>query len=148
MTFSFPLLTLAVCAAAMVADPAPAASVSLMAGDPASRHVTFTFAEDRAGPEALVIETRRVGNPGAALRIWIDRSPTPLVEVILGPEDCRFDDAGATCRLVLDGRSGTYGRFVAAFRKGVTAHVEVQNAAVMEMRDDISLIGFTAAYGR
>ena len=142
------LLPLALCALVLSPVSAAATPVTLMAGSPEARHVTLAFAADRTGPEALVIGTRRVGNPGAALRIWIDQSPQPLVDVILGDGDCRFDDAGAARRIVIDGRSGTYARFVHAFRKGRAAHVEVRNAAVMEMRDDLSLIGFTAAYGR
>lgn len=130
------------------ASAAAAAPVMLMLGDPAARHVTFTFGPDRAASDALVIETRRVGNPGAALRIWIDNSPVALVDRILTADDCRFDDGGATCRIAVDGSTGAYARFVTAFRRGRTAHVTVQNAGVMEMQDDLSLTGFTAAYGR
>jgi invasion protein IalB len=39
-------------------------------------------------------------------------------------------------------------RFVEAFRLGRTAHVEVRNANLAEMRDDIPLDGFAAAYDR
>lgn len=137
--------TLAVVTA--LATPAMAAPVALMVGEQSARHVTFAFAEDRQGPEALVIETRRVGNPGASLRIWIDRSGAPLFERILTGDDCRFDDAGAVCRLVFTGGTADYNRFVAAFRAGLSVHVEVQNASVMEMQDDLSLRGFTAAFG-
>jgi hypothetical protein len=133
---------------ALPVPAALAAPVALMAGAPDARHVTFTFAADRTGLEALVIETRRVGNPGAALRIWIDRSAAPLFDRVLTAEDCRFDDAGAACRIAVPGGSADYARFVAAFRRGLTAHVEVQNAAVMEMQDDLSLRGFSRAYGR
>ena len=35
-----------------------------------------------------------------------------------------------------------YRRFVVAFKLGKTAHIEVQNAAVMEMSNDVSLVGF------
>jgi hypothetical protein len=145
-------LTLAAAAASLalstVPVPASAAPVTLTLGDPAARHVTFTFAQDRAAADALVIETRRVGNPGAALRIWIDNSPVALVDRVLTAEDCRFDDAGASCRVTVDGTTGAYARFVASFQRGRTAHVTVQNAGVMEMQDDLSLTGFTAAYGR
>ncbi|MFN4159390.1 MAG: hypothetical protein ACK4GO_13415 [Gemmobacter sp.] len=79
-----------------------------MVGPPEGRHVTFSFAEGRSAHDALVIETRRLGNPGAALRIWIDRSKAPLFDRVLGPDDCRFDDAGATCRIVIAGGSGDY----------------------------------------
>lgn len=139
---------LALClVAALTALPGLAAPVELMVGAADDRHVTFTFAEDRSSPEALVIETRRVGNPGAALRVWIDRSPDPLVSMILTQDDCAFDDAGAMCRIAVAGGSDAYARFVTAFKRGLTAHVEVMNANVMEMQDDIPLRGFTAAYG-
>jgi hypothetical protein len=142
-----PILLAATLTLTMPALPATAAPVALTLGDPAARHVTFTFGADRAAPDALVIETRRVGNPGAALRIWIDNSPVALVDRVLTADDCRFDDAGATCRVTVDGTTGSYARFVTSFRRGLTAHVTVQNAGVMEMQDDLSLAGFTAAYG-
>lgn len=131
---------------ACLAAPAQAAMVTLMAGPPDARHVTFAFDPDPGAAEALVIETRQVGNPGAALRIWIDRSPVALFDRILNDEECRFDDAGAFCRIAIPGGGPDYARFVAAFRAGRTLHVEVRNAAVMEMQENLSLKGFSATY--
>ncbi len=133
---------------ACLAAPAQAAPVTLMAGPPDARHVTFAFDPDPGAAEALVIETRQVGNPGASLRIWIDRSPIALFERILTAEDCKFDDDGALCRIVIPGGGSNYAQFVAAFRAGRTLHVEVRNAAVMEMQENLSLKGFSATYDR
>lgn len=127
---------------------AAAAPLTLSHTEPDGRAVMFRFAENRTGPGALVIETRRVGNPGARLSIWIDRNPSRLVARILQPEDCAFDDGGARCVLRIDGGSPAYGRFVQAFKAGRTVHVAVENASLMEMSADLSLIGFTRAYGR
>jgi len=121
--------------------------VTLMVGDPAARHVTFDFSDDRAGAEALTIATHRVGNPDAILTIWVDRSPTPLLKKTLGQDGCGFDDSGASCRLVIAGDTKEYARFVASFKAGRTVHVEVQNASTMEMQEDLTLIGFTKSYG-
>ena len=44
-------------------------------------------------------------------------------------------------------RSPDYRRFVVAFRRGRTAHVEVENAAVMQMSQDLSLAGFARKLG-
>ncbi len=119
-----------------------------MVGAPDAQHVTFAFSDTRSGPDALVIQTRRLGNPGAALRVWIDRSQQPLFDRVLGADDCRFDDSGATCTIPVAGDSAAYARFVTAFRLGRTAHVEVMNANVMEMRQDLSLDGFSRGYGQ
>lgn len=134
--------------ASVLAAPAFSAPVSLMVGEPEARNVTFDFAEDRTGPEALVIATRRVGNPGAILTIWIDRSGAPLLKKTLTDEDCGFDDAGAMCRLVVAGDSKDYALFVQSFKAGKSVHVEVMNANVMEMQEDLSLIGFTKSYNK
>lgn len=133
-------------AAALAASGARAGPVTLTFAAEGARSASFAFGPDRTAPDALVIETRRVGNPGARLRIWIDRSPVDLVETILSGEDCRFDDGGALCRIEIAGGSRDYARFVTAFKQGLSAHIEVLNASVMEMRDDVSLRGFTAAY--
>jgi hypothetical protein len=133
-------------AATLAASGATAGPVSLMFRAEGERQASLIFGEDRAAPDALVIETHRVGNPGARLRIWIDSSPTALVEMILGPEQCSFGDDGASCRIEIAGGSTSYNRFVDSFKRGLEVHVEIRNANVMEMTDDISLVGFTAAY--
>jgi hypothetical protein len=137
----------ALSAAALSATAALADPVVLMVGPADGRHATFTFAEDRTAPDALVIETRRAGNPGAEIRIWIDKSASPLLARVLTAEDCTFDDAGAACRIEIAGDTPAYNAFVFGFQRGLTAHLEVRNASVMEMQDDVSLAGFTAAYG-
>ena len=136
-------LAVASTASGVCADP-----VTLAFGGEGIRRASIVFGDDRAAPDALVIETQRAGNPGAQLRIWIDKSSTPLVDKILTSVECSFGDAGATCRLEIDGGSDEYARFVTSFTHGLVARIEVQNAGVMEMTDDISLIGFAAAYGR
>jgi hypothetical protein len=114
----------------------------LMAGDPSGANVAFIFGAKGEG-EGLRIETHQVGNPGAKLSIWIDGSRERLFSRILTTEDCKFGDDGARCRLVFPRSSPDYRHFVFAFRRGRTAHVEVENAAVMQMSKDISLTGFT-----
>ena len=127
-----------VSAAALALSLAQAsASAQLMAGDPSGAHVAFSFSA-----KDLRVETHRVGNPGAKLSIWIDHSRQRLFSRILTTDDCKFGDDGARCRLVFPRTSSDYSRFVAAFRRGRTAHVEVENAAVMQMSKDISLTGF------
>jgi hypothetical protein len=142
------LAALAMSALVLSALPLAAAPVELAFEDADGRQVMFTFAEDRTAADALVIETRRFGNPDAAIMIWIDDSTDPLTTMILDAADCGFDDEGATCRLAVAGDSADYARFVEAFRLGRTAHIEVRNANLAEMQDDISLDGFATAYDR
>jgi hypothetical protein len=120
-------------------------SAQLMAGDPSGPNVAFSFGGK--GIEGLRIITHQVGNPGAKLSIWIDRGRERLFSRILTTEDCNYGDAGARCQLIFPRASPEYWRFVTAFRRGRTAHVEVQNAAVMQMSKDISLAGFTRKLG-
>ena len=93
--------------------------------------------------KGLRIQTHQVGNPGAKLSIWIDGSRERLFSRILTTDDCKFGGDGAQCRLIFPRSGPDYRRFVFAFRRGRTAHVEVQNAAVMQMSQDLSLAGFT-----
>ena len=103
----------------------------------------MAFSFDAKG-EGLRIQTHQVGNPGAKLSIWIDRGRERLFSRILTTDDCKFGGDGAQCRLIFPRSGPDYRRFVFAFRRGRTAHVEVQNAAVMQMSQDISLAGFTS----
>jgi hypothetical protein len=115
----------------------------LMVGDPSGRNAVFSFDQDNNGrATALRIETHQVGDPGAKLSIWVDHSRSRLFSRILTTDDCKHGDDGARCRLVIDRRNPDYRRFVIAFKLGKTAHIEVQNAAIMEMSNDISLVGF------
>ena len=118
----------------------------LMAGDPSGANVAFDFGPKR-GAEGLRVITHQVGNPGAKLSISIDGGREKLFSRILTTDDCKFGDDGARCRLIFPRSSPDYRRFVFAFKRGRTAHVEVQNAAVMQMSQDLSLAGFTRKLG-
>jgi hypothetical protein len=121
-------------------------AAQLMVGDPSGANVAFAFGI-KGSAEGLRIETHQVGNPGAKLSIWIDGSRERLFSRILTSDDCKFGDDGARCRLTFLRSSPDYRRFVFAFRRGRTAHVEVQNAAVMQMSQDLSLAGFARKLG-
>ena len=82
--------------------------------------------------------------PNRTRELTIDGpSREKLFSRILTTDDCKFGDDAARCRLIFPRSSPDYRRFVVAFRRGRTAHVEVQNAAVMQMSQDLSLAGFT-----
>ncbi len=139
-----PLFACALTLAPSLVEARPTAQ--LMAGDPSGANVAFAFGV-KGGAEGLRIETHQVGNPGAKLSIWIDGSREKLFSRILTTDDCKFGDDGARCRLIFPRSSPDYRRFVFSFRRGRTAHVEVQNAAVMQMSQNISLGGFTRKLG-
>jgi hypothetical protein len=136
--------TLFACAAALAPTLSEAGQpAQLIAGDPSGANVAFVFGIKMRN-EGLRIETHQVGNPGAKLSIWIDGSRERLFSRILTTDDCKFGDDGARCWLIFPRSSTDYRRFVFAFKRGRTAHVEVQNAAVMQMSQDLSLAGFTS----
>ncbi len=147
MTRHFIEAMLVVCAIAALPTPGEARqSARLMAGDHSGANVTFDFGP-KGSREGLSVETHRVGNPGALLTISIDRGREKLFSRVLTADDCKFGDDGARCRLVFPRMSPDYRRFVFAFKRGGTAHVEVENAAVMQMSTDISLSGFARKLG-
>ncbi|MDL2403925.1 hypothetical protein [Rhizobium mayense] len=117
--------------------------IELMAGKASDRHVLFSFENaDNPRKSMLRISTHRVGNPGAKLSVLIDKSSRPLLSRILTSKDCKFTDDGAQCTIIVAGHTKTYERFLAAFQRGRLAHVEVRNAAVMQMQTDVPLTGF------
>ncbi len=117
----------------------------IMAGDPSGKNVVFSF-ERGGGAKALRIETQQTGNPGAKLSIWVDDSSSRLFSRILTSKDCIYGNNGAQCRFEISEKSPDYRRFVVAFKRGNTAHVEVQNAGAMQMSKDISLAGFSRKF--
>ena len=135
--------TLFACAAALAPSLSEAGQpAQLMVGNPSGPNVAFSF--DAKG---LRVQTHQVGNPGAKLSIWIDGGREKLFSRILTTDDCKFGGDGAQCRLIFPRSGADYRRFVFAFRRGRTAHVEVQNAAVMQMSQDLSLAGFARRLG-
>ena len=138
---------LVTCAATLVPSLSEARQpVQIMAGDPSGSNVIFSFDQD-GGTKELRIETHLVGNPGAQLSIWVDHSKNSLFSRVLTTNDCKYGDDGAKCRLVIGRKNPDYRRFIVAFKLGRTAHIEVQNAGVMQMSKDISLVGFTGKLG-
>ena len=138
---------LVTCAATLVPSVGEARQpVQIMAGDPSRSNVVFSFDLDGRTRE-LHIETHLVGNPGAKLSIWVDHSKLKLLSRALTTSDCKYGDDGAKCRIVIDRKNPDYRRFSVAFKRGKTAHIEVENAGVMQMSNDISLVGFTRKLG-
>ena len=118
----------------------------LMFGPPDGRHATISFSPAKAGPDAIVVSTVRVGVAGSRLQLAIDRSRATLIDRILSTEDCRFDDKGSVCSFAIAGDTPEYGAIVDAFKRGLNLHIELTNAGSTEMSEDISLRGFTKAY--
>ena len=116
-----------------------------MAGDPSGRNVTFLF-EAQGGVHGLRVETHQVGDPGGELSIWIDHARDRLFSQILTTDDCKFGDDGGRCRLIFR-QAARLLAFRRCLQAGQNGHVEVQNAAVMQMSTDLSLSGFTRKLG-
>lgn len=149
MTFRSHLPALAFVTA--LTAPAPLLAeegLQLMFGAPDGEHATLTFSGDTASAEAIVVETRLVGAAGSRVSLSVDRAGGNLFDRILTEADCRFVDQASTCRFAIPGGTAEYAAIVAAFKAGLKAHVEVETAGSMEMSQDISLKGFTRAYGK
>lgn len=142
-TFAATLVAAALAVPAFAQD-----TLMLMFGAPEGRHATLAFSPDKSGAEALVVSTVQVGVAGSRLQLAIDRSKSPLVDRILKTEDCKFNDKGSLCSFAIAGGTPEYGAIVDAFKRGLTLHIELTNAGAMEMSEDISLRGFTKAYGK
>jgi hypothetical protein len=148
----FPFLPKTLAATALCASLAAPAfaqeALMLMFGSPETRHATVSFSPDKNAADALIVSTVQVGVAGSRLQLAIDRSKSPLLDRILKAEDCKFDDKGSVCSFAIAGGTPEYSAIVDAFKKGLTLHIELTNAGSMEMSEDISLKGFTRAYGK
>jgi len=119
----------------------------LMLADGDDGRAELSFQPEMTHADAFRLRTTRIGAPGSLITLSIDKAPDKLVSHVFTPEDCRFGDEGAICEITIDGDSRAFADLVAAFKAGRTAHLEVTNAGSATMRSDVSLKGFTRAFG-
>jgi hypothetical protein len=142
----------AVCAmtvAAVAGGPSQAGAepVTVELGEAGMRHVVFSFERGGDGP-TVTLRTEMTGVAGSRLTVRIDRAPTLALDHVFADGECRFPDGKASmCEVVLGPDHPSAARLLLGFKRGLTAHVTIEDAGIMRMDQTVSLKGFTRRYG-
>lgn len=139
----------AIAVAALTGSPlqAVAEPVTIEIGQAGMRHVVFSFERSSDGP-SVTLRTEMTGVAGSRLTVRIDRSPVLAFDHIFSEGECRFPAGGASrCEVVLGPDHPAVRRLVTGFKRGVQAHVTIEDAGIMRMDQAVSLEGFTRRYG-
>ncbi|RST84303.1 hypothetical protein EJC49_21360 [Aquibium carbonis] len=143
---------LAVCAMSVIAvatgpSPAIADPVTIEIGEPGMRHVALTFERSAAGP-TVTLRTELTGVAGSRITVRIDRAPTLALDHVFADEECRFPDGNASrCEVVIGPDHPSAQSLLVGFKRGLEAHVTIEDAGIMRMDQSVSLKGFTRRYG-
>jgi hypothetical protein len=119
-------------------------TITLRAGKAMGPNAVFAF-DRQAKPHGIVLRTTQVGVSGSRFEVSVDRAKRPAFDHTFRTEECKFDDSGSRCEVVIPASTADYASILRAFRRGRLARVIIQDAGVMKMDHTVSLIGFTAA---
>lgn len=145
-------LHLAVCAMSVVAvaagpSPAIAEPVTVEIGQAGMRHVVFAFERGNDGT-TVTLRTEMTGVAGSRLTVRIDRAPTLALDHVFADGECRFPDGKASmCEVVIGPDDPAAEKLLVGFKRGLEAHVTIEDAGIMRMDQAVSLKGFTRRFG-
>lgn len=139
--------TLAVAAVAAGPTRATAEPVTVEIGQAGMRHVVFSFERGAAGT-TVTLRTEMTGVAGSRLTVRIDRAPVLALDHVFSESECRFPAGGASmCELVIGPDDPAAQTLLLGFKRGLEAHVTIEDAGIMRMDQSVSLKGFTRRYG-
>jgi hypothetical protein len=122
---------------------APAAqAIMLVAGEPTGPNAVFAF-DTGAKPHRIVVRTTQAGIAGSRFEVFVDKAKTPAFHHLLSTAECKFDDSGSKCEVIVPASDPAYAAILAQFKHGRVARITVDDAGVMKMDQTASLKGFT-----
>jgi hypothetical protein len=116
--------------------------IMLRAGEATGPNAVFAFDKD-AKPQRIVVRTTQVGVAGSQIEVRIDKAKTPVFSHIFASSECKFDDGGSKCEVIIPATNTAYAMILAQFKRGLVARVAIADAGVMKMDQTASLKGFT-----
>jgi len=118
-----------------------AEAVMLRAGEASGPNAVFAF--DKAKPHKIVVRTTQAGVAGSRIEVFVDKAKTPAFRHLFTTAECKFDDRGSKCEVIIPASNPAYAAILAQFKRGRVARVTVEDAGVMKMDQTASLEGFT-----
>jgi len=117
-------------------------TIMLVAGEPTGPNAVFAF-DTGAKPHRIVVRTNQAGIAGSRFEVFVDKAKMPAFRYLLSNAECKFDDSGSKCEVIVPASDPAYAAILAQFKRGRVARVTVDDAAVMKMDRTASLKGFT-----
>jgi hypothetical protein len=94
-------------------------------------------------PQRILIRTTRAGVAGSRIEVTIDKAKTSTFNHIFTTQECKFDNGGSKCEVVIPASDAAYAAILAQFKRGRVGHIIVADAGVMMIDQTVSLLGFS-----
>jgi hypothetical protein len=116
--------------------------IMLRAGEAAGPNAVLSI--DNGGkPQQIVVRTTQAGVAGSRVEVTIDKARTFAFNHVFTTEECKFDDGGSKCEVVIPASDAAYATILAQFKRGRVGHIIVADAGVMMIDETVSLLGFS-----
>jgi hypothetical protein len=116
--------------------------IMLRAGRAAGANAILAI-DNGAKPQRIVVRTTQAGVAGSRIEVTIDKVKTPAFTHIFTMQECKFDDGGSRCEVLVPASDAAYAAILAQFKRGRVGHIIVVDAGVMMIDQTVSLLGFS-----
>ena len=116
--------------------------IMLRAGEAAGPNAVLAI-DNGAKPQQIIVRTTQAGVAGSRIEVTIDKAKTPAFSHIFTTQECKFDDGGSKCGVVIPASDAAYAAILAQFKRGRVGHIIVADAGVMMIDQTVSLLGFS-----
>jgi hypothetical protein len=116
--------------------------IMLRAGGAAGPNAVLAI-DNGAKPQQIVVRTTQAGVAGSRIEVAIDKAKAPAFNHIFTAQECKFDDGGSKCEVVIPASDAAYAAILAQFKRGRVGHIIVADASVMMIDQTVSLLGFS-----
>jgi hypothetical protein len=87
---------------------------------------------------AIMLRTR-VAVAGSRIAVTIDPAKKPVFNHVFSRGECKFDDGGSACEVVIAAKSAGYSAILAGFKRGGSARIAIENAGVKKVEETVAL---------
>jgi hypothetical protein len=116
--------------------------IMLRAGEAAGPNAVLAI-DNGAKPQGIVVRTTQAGVAGSRIELTIDKAKTSVFNHVFTTQECKFDDGGSKCEVVIPASDAAYAAILAKFKRGRVGHIIVADAGVMMIDQTVSLLGFS-----
>jgi hypothetical protein len=116
--------------------------IMLRAGEAAGPNAVLAF-DNGVKPQQIIVRTTQAGVAGSRIEVTVDKAKTSPFNHIFTTQECKFDDGGSKCEVVIPASDPAYAAILVQFKRGRVGHIIVADAGVMMFDQTVSLLGFS-----
>jgi hypothetical protein len=98
--------------------------IMLRAGEAAGPNAVLAI-DNGAKSQQIIVRTTQAGVAGSRIEVTIHKAKTPAFNHIFTTQECKFDDGGSKCEVVIPASDAAYAAILAQFRRGRVGHIIV-----------------------